>query len=121
MKIRTKYERVVERVNNGTSVIFENWHEHTGISKEKFLEGIKWLYEEPVYFPSDKRLHNHDKLRRQLGINNDGTLVYLDRVYFENGDFCGFYDTKTHHRWYGNTSLNADDRIWDDSEKYSVR
>lgn len=119
--MKTKYERVAEKVLNGTCATFENWHEFTGVSKEDFLRGVKWLYEEPIRFSSDKRLHNHDKLRREIGVNDDGTIVYLDRIYWRTGDLCGFYDTATRRRWSGHACLSADDRIWDSSTDYQLK
>lgn len=77
------YEMARQLVEKNKSKTFNDWNEHTGITKEVFLDGIKWLCEEPIYYPADHIYKG--KLRRELGIQEDGTLVHLVRVYLREG------------------------------------
>lgn len=106
------YEIAKKIVEAGDSKLFLNWHLHTGISAEDFLEGIKWLCEEPIRYPADDRnYYAAGRLRRELGIRRDGTLVHLKRTYGKGGA-CAIYEDKPGGAlWYGLPSLSAADRI----------
>ena len=58
-------------VKAGNSKIFNIWHER-GVSEEDFLEGLKWVCDDPLW---DKGW-----LTRELGCERDGRLVKLDRI-----------------------------------------
>lgn len=104
--MKSKLEIKKNIVLKGESKVFQNWHEFTGVSMEDFIAGLEWLCEEPV--------RENGKLRRELAIKKDGTLVYLNRHYSSAG-LCGFYDAKTGRLWSGDgmnkVSISADDRI----------
>ena len=104
------YEIAEKLVSLDKSNIFKNWNEYTGISKETFLEGIKWLCEEPIRYPEGHKWQG--LLRRELGIKKNGELVHLRRHYGE-GHICVFYEDKKlgSRFWGGHVSLSADDRI----------
>ena len=103
------YEIAKKIVEAGESKIFQNWNEFTGISAEDFLEGIKWLCEEPIRYPEGHK--SAGKLRRELGIRKSGELVRLRRVYGKCG-LCSFYEDKPlGELWANGVSLSADDHI----------
>ena len=92
-----RYETVEKIVESNGSRIYADWNEHTGISKETFLEGIKWLCEEPHCYPHDHpNRWARGKLIRELGIRRDGALVYMRRVYGVEG-ICSFYNWNPAH------------------------
>lgn len=98
------YETKKKYVESGKSRIFNNWHKSTGVSMNDFLEGLKWVCEDPM---------PDGKMTRELGIRRNGTLVHLTRVYHENGDFAGFYDKskKSNQLWANGVSISARDSI----------
>lgn len=59
-------------VKSGNSEIFKYWHER-GVSEEDFLNGLKWVCDDPLY--------EDGKLTRELGCERDGKLVKLKRIY----------------------------------------
>jgi len=106
-----KFEIAKKIVEAGNSKIFNNWHENTGISKESFLDGLKWLYEEPSRYPDGHKFAG--KLARELGITQDGTLVYLRRVYSVDCPVA-LYDMETGHAAWRvgvKVSISAADRV----------
>ena len=95
-------------VEAGDSRIFKNWHEFTGISQQDFLDGLKWLCEEPKRYPEGHVFAG--KLRRELGIRKNGELVRLRRVYFDG--VCAFYEDKPlGPLWVDGVSLSAEDHV----------
>lgn len=67
-----KIEIAKKIVTSGKSAIFNNWHEKTGIEEKEFLNGLKWLYEEPF--------DNYGNMTRELQIEKNGKLHYLERL-----------------------------------------
>jgi hypothetical protein len=88
-------------VEQGRSRIFKSWNEHEGILKEDFIDGLRWLSEDPLL---DDRL-----LTRELGCKK-GKLYRLKRVYSRLGDFVGFY-TEDNKLWYGTVSISIRDGL----------
>ena len=104
--MKTRLEIKKEIILKGESNVFQNWREFANVSMEDFIAGLEWLCEEPT--------RENGKLRRELAIKKDGTLVYLDRHYGPTG-LCAFYDAQTGRLWSGDgmnkVSISADDRI----------
>lgn len=97
-------------VKTGRSKIFENWHAFAGVSLDDFLEGLRWVCEDPEQDFGDGKI----RMTRELGCKPDGTLVRLERKNLESGDFYGFYEIETGHLWVsanGCVSINCRDRI----------
>lgn len=114
-------------VRNGDSKVFKNWQENSNITMEDFLDGLRWLCDDPM---------TDGKLTRELGCirradsgwsdkdreilnpiepHNPGVdrIYRLTRVYWQDGSFRGFVD-ETGHTWGGSTecaSISARDRI----------
>lgn len=42
------YEAKARIVRAGKSKVFQDWHEHAGVSMEEFLAGLRWLCEDPM-------------------------------------------------------------------------
>ncbi len=93
-------------VRNGGSEVFQNWHSK-GVSMEQFLEGLKWVCEDPEKDFGDGIM----RLTRELGCKPNGELVKLRRVCDKNGNFYGFYEIKTNWIWRYKVSINCRDRI----------
>lgn len=87
-------------VEAGNSKIFNNWHEHTGLSKEDFLAGLAWLCEDP----RDEK----GRLTRELGCKK-GVLHKLRRCHEKVG-----YDE------YIATIRYEDGRLWDKQSGVSI-
>lgn len=103
-----KYEIAKKIVEAGDSRIFKNWHEFTGITEQAFLDGLKWLCEEPQRYPAGHEYAG--KLRRELGIRKNGQIVRLRRVYPKG--VCTFYEDKPFGElWTNGISLSAEDHI----------
>lgn len=96
---RSNYEIKKMIVEKGESAIFKNWHEHEGITMEDFLEGLKWLCEDP----RDER----GRLTRELGCHK-GKVVKLRRV---NNLITVFYEVDSGLRYGGYVSISARDRV----------
>lgn len=109
-------------VRAGQSRVFNNWHERGGISLDDFLDGLKWLCDDPM---------PDGRMTRELGcdiaedldevyaatapipVHGVGTLVRLRRVYFDDGQFACFADEsgRTWHTSINRASINVKDRI----------
>ena len=111
-----KIEIAKKIVTSGKSTIFNNWHEKTGIEEKEFLNGLKWLYEEPF--------DNYGNMTRELQIDITGKLHYLERLidhdtgivsFFENGFAAQRTDTEEDEEWgeipVDRPSLSCRDRI----------
>lgn len=101
-----KYEIAEKIVRKGESNVFKNWNTR-GVSIEDFLDGLKWLYEDPMEDFGDGRV----RMTRELGCTSDGELVKLKRVHNKNGEFVGFYRIDTDLLWNGHVSISCRDRI----------
>lgn len=75
-KVDTWKKYVVE----GKCGLFEEWNAYTGVTKEDFLKGLDWLFEDT----------EPDKPTRELVCTQDGTLHHYRRVYYEDGLFKDF-------------------------------
>lgn len=96
------------------SVIFEDWHKLCpSLTKEDFLEGIKWLCYDPCVNFNPKA---EDKPTRELALSPNG-LVHIKRCYDVNGSFVGFY--KDNLLWDGELfkiPAAEKDLIWADED-----
>lgn len=68
-------------IDGGNSDIFEDWKNHAPITKEDFLEALKWLSEDPCDGGQRKC-----KMTREVGLTPFG-IVRLKRTYGVD-DFC---------------------------------
>ena len=75
-KVDTWKKYVVE----GKCELFEEWNAYTGVTKEGFLKGLDWLFEDT----------EPDKPIRELVCTQDGTLHHYRRIYYEDGLFKDF-------------------------------
>lgn len=75
-KVDTWKKYVIE----GKCELFEEWNAYTGVTKEDFLKGLDWLFEDT----------EPDKPRRELVCTQDGKLHHYRRVYYEDGSFNAF-------------------------------
>lgn len=67
-------------VLRGKCALFEEWTAYTGVTKQDFLQGLDWLFE-------DTEL---EKPIRELVCTQDGKLHHYRRVYYEDGTFQNF-------------------------------
>jgi len=109
-------------VKAGASRILKDWA-RGGLTEEAFLEGLRWLCDDPL---------PEGRLTRELGyelLNPSesaafpgeepeepprGALVKLRRRYYADGSFEGFWREDTGARWYtgnGNASISCEDHI----------
>ena len=95
---------MIRIVKAGDSRVFNSWHKNAGVTMEDFLDGLRWLCEDPMtdgrltrelgcirraetgYTPDQLALLGN--LEQPAGIG----LHRLTRAYYDNGDFAGFYD-----------------------------
>lgn len=66
-------------VNEGKSEIFKEWNEFSGIQKEEFIKGLKWLEMDPMV-----EIDGVPKVSREIGCKEDGTLIYGE-IYYVDG------------------------------------
>lgn len=64
-------------VLRGKCELFEEWNAYTGVTKEDFLQGLDWLFEDT----------EPEKPIRELVCTHDGKLHHYRRVYYEDGTF----------------------------------
>lgn len=83
---------IKEQVLKGNCPVYENWHGYAGCTMEDFLEKLKWLYEDPLQYPSaDLTSKMPPKKSRALLCLWDGNILRLDISYRKNGNFDGFF------------------------------
>lgn len=58
----TKLDRKIEAVRNGDSKVFNEWNFVHGISEDDFIEGLKWLEEDPGV------PNRSNEITRELGV-----------------------------------------------------
>ena len=76
-------KRIVEA---GKSSVLTRWQTFCpALTKEEFLENLKWLCEDPGV-----EVGGQMKMSRELGLTPDG-IIRVNRTYYEDGSFCGFY------------------------------
>ena len=97
------YETKKKIAEANGSKVQKNWEEFAGVTKEKFIEGLKWLCESEV----DENNHT----LRELGCSRKEGLVKLYRVYDDGNNFRGFYRCDNNHIYMNNVSLSPRDRI----------
>ena len=102
--VNRNYEIKSKIVKAGDSRVFNSWHENADVTMEDFLDGLRWLCEDPMtggrltrelgcirradtgYTPDQLALLGN--LEQPAGIG----LHRLTRAYYDSGDFAGFYD-----------------------------
>ena len=73
-------------VEEGKCLLFENWHAVTDVSKEDFLKGLEWLFEDPM----NAKTTVHKPMTRELVCTMNGEIKHFGRIYDEDGEFYGF-------------------------------
>lgn len=103
-----KLENKIKLVNEGKSKVFNNWTYQTGITKDKFIEALKWLGEDPMTVVAGVK-----RLSREIGCKANSELIHGKRVYLKNGEFCGIYpeDTNLTLQDFPKVSINKEDWI----------
>ena len=103
-----KLENKIKLVNEGKSKVFNNWTYQTGITKDKFIEALKWIEEDPRTVVAGVK-----KLSREIDCKANGELIHGKRFYLKNGEFCGIYpeDTNLTLQDFPKVSINKKDRI----------
>ena len=107
MVVANNIEKAIKSVKAGNSKVFKNWHEHAGITEDEFIEGLNWLYDDPLY--NDGNGSEDGRLKKELGCDKSG-IHKLFRSYSEDGDFLGFYD-EGNLLWSGTVSISPVDRV----------
>ncbi len=84
--MRMSKERMIEKLNTwlkhvdaNDSKFFFECNAYTGLSKEVFVEELKWLFEDP----QDAVTESHNPYRREVFFYPDGTAHRFVRVYDE--------------------------------------
>jgi hypothetical protein len=99
----------IKLVEEGKSRIFADWSRHAGVTKEQFIEGLKWVCSDPC----DGSTGGHPgRLTRELGCHPERGLVKIKRQYDETGGVV-FYEIETGQLWskLGTASISARDKI----------
>lgn len=81
-RMKAKLNTWIKHVNAGDSKFFFECHAYTGLSKEDFIEELKWLFDDP----QDAVVKNRNPYRREVFFYPDGTAHRFIRVYNDNGD-----------------------------------
>lgn len=123
--VNREYEVKAKIVRAGASRVFQSWHDNAGISMEDFLDGLRWLCDDPM---TDGHLTRELGCIRRAGsgytpeqlailgdVQDDGTagLYRLTRSYYRDGSFEGFYDEdgRLWGRGSDRASINRMDRV----------
>lgn len=103
-----KLENKIKLVNEGKSKVFNNWTYQTGVTKDKFIEALKWLEEDPMTSVAGIK-----RLSREIGCKANSELIHGKRFYLKNGKFCGIYpeDTNLTLQGFPKVSINKEDWI----------
>lgn len=108
MENKSKFAVKEKIVRLGNSTVFQSWHEHTGVDMETFIDGVRWLCDDPM---------PDGRLSRELGsIDKPPYIIRLDRRYGQEG-LCAFYEHDTHRLWSGSgagkgrISISVKDKI----------
>lgn len=67
-----RYQAIERKVRNEECKILNRWKTHSTVTDDEFLEGVKWILEDPF----DER----NRLTREIALSPTG-IVYLDRIY----------------------------------------
>lgn len=111
MKHQDKFETVKKIVESGESKIFNNWSESIHISKTDFLDAWEWLCDDEMIEHVCPDGHVKHLITREVVATRDGKLHKVDRCYYSDGSFKGFYKDGRIFYPQGSASLNVLDRI----------
>ena len=78
-KAKKIFEAKKKLVNEDKSEVFKEWNEFSGITKEEFIKGLKWLESDPMVLVDGK-----ERESREIGCKEDGSLIYGEIYYFKN-------------------------------------
>ena len=78
-KAKKVFEAKKKLVKEDKSEIFKEWNEFSGIKKEEFIKGLKWLESDPMVLVGGK-----ERESREIGCKEDGGLVYGE-IYYTKG------------------------------------
>lgn len=78
-KAKKIFEAKKKLVNEDKSEVFKEWNEFSGITKEEFIKGLKWLESDPMVLVDGK-----ERESRAIGCKKDETLEYGEIYYFKN-------------------------------------
>lgn len=81
-RMQSKLNTWIKHVNAGDSKFFFECHAYTGLSKEDFIEELKWLFEDP----QDAIVEGHNPYRREVFFYPDGTAHRFIRMYNKYGE-----------------------------------
>lgn len=73
------FEAKKKLVNEDKSELFKEWNEFSGITKEEFIKGLKWLESDPMILVDGK-----ERELREIGCKEDGKLEYGE-IYYTKG------------------------------------
>lgn len=73
-------------VEEGKCLLYENWHAVTDVSKEDFLKGLEWLFEDPM----NAKTTVCNPMTRELVCTMNGEIKHFQRIYDEDGEFYDF-------------------------------
>lgn len=125
MSNNTRYEIKEKIVKSGNSRVFQSWHENAGITMEEFLDGLRWLCNDPMtdghltrelgcvrradsgYTPEQLEILGDVEQPSGLGLHR------LARGYDNQGRFVGFYDEdgRLWAKGGDRASISAHDRV----------
>lgn len=77
-KAKKVFEAKKKLVKEDKSEIFKEWNEFSGITKEEFINGIKWLESDPMI-----EVDGEKRVSREIGCKEDGSLVYGEIYYIK--------------------------------------
>ena len=77
-KAKKVFEAKKKLVKEDKSEIFKEWNEFSGITKEEFINGIKWLESDPMI-----EVDREKRVSREIGCKEDGSLVYGEIYYIK--------------------------------------
>lgn len=78
-KAKKVFEAKKKLVNEDKSETFKEWNEFSGITKEEFIKGLKWLESDPMVLVGGK-----ERESREIGCKEDGKLEYGE-IYYTKG------------------------------------
>ena len=76
-RMESKLNTWLEHVNANDARFFVECNAYTGLSKEVFIEELKWLFDDP----QDAAVENHNPYRREVFFYPDGTAHRFIRIY----------------------------------------
>lgn len=103
-------EKKIKLVEEGKSRIFKDWNHHAGITKEDFIEGLKWVCSDPCDGSTGGQ---PGRLTRELGCRPERGLIRIKRQYDYETGVLAFYEIETGQLWSksGTASISARDAI----------